>query len=573
LPGPRRGSLWLLLLSILLLAGCASAQAAGTQRVYLPSLGREPTATPRPPALVGQVLRGLGAIQGRLRGVVTGFEITPVVSAPSGTLTADGTFLVVFLDVTNEGPEPDFISDSLVGLFAEDASRRRFDLFPGPQQWVAREAYRRVPELELVEPGATVPMLFVFDVQPDSADVRLGQWSNEPTATAGPPLPTATPTSTPTATPTFPPTATAIAAQASMAVAYQGNPGHDGSVATTIAPPLVQLWSVDLGADVSYPLIAEGRVYVATPRGGSVGYGAKLYALNARSGQVVWGPVVIDGAYGQAHAAYDAGRLFVVSRDGVRAYAAASGALLWTQRLHGGVWYQPAPPVASQGVVYVSGTWLVALDEATGRLLWTHDDGSGHSNPASPVLTADGVALSNGTCLTVFARLTGQRRWKYPAGCREGGIGYAVTAHAGRVFNRNDAAGGVFDAQTGARLRGLASSLPVAVTDRAVFTVDRTLLTATTPETGARLWASAAAEPFTAGPLAVGPWVYVGTGSGGLLAVQASSGQVVWTGSLGRPIPPPDELLWGGSPVAGMNAGEGILVVPAGRTLTAYRGS
>jgi hypothetical protein len=90
--------------------------------------------------------------------------------------------------------------------------------------------------------------------------------------------------------------------------------------------------------------------------------------------------------------------------------------------------------------------------------------------------------------------LTGLPRWTSPAGgCADGTSGRTVVYHGGRLYRR-DESGGVFDARTGARLRGLTSGRAPAVTDRAVFTVNGQTLSATSPETGAQLWSCVAAR-------------------------------------------------------------------------------
>lgn len=51
---------------------------------------------------------------------------------------------------------------------------------------------------------------------------------------------------------------------ADEAVAYQINTGHTSAVENdTLTPPLTTRWPVNLGAVVSYPLIAGGRVPAA----------------------------------------------------------------------------------------------------------------------------------------------------------------------------------------------------------------------------------------------------------------------------------------------------------------------
>jgi outer membrane protein assembly factor BamB len=585
----RGPSVWLVLLPLFMLVGCGSAQAAGSHRVFLPSLGRDatvtptPSPTPRPPALVGQVLSGLGTSHRSLRGVVTGHQQTDALAGSTETLRAHGVFLVVFMDVMNPGLRSDYVGDSYSSdLWVEDAARHRFDLAPLPYQIAAREAHGRLGVNDPVQPGFTVPMVFVFDVLPDSTDLRIGQWSTEPVPPPDTPLPTATPTATatatrtstptvtPTATPTLPPT-TPIAAQAGMAIAYRAGPGHDGGVpGTTVIPPLTRLWSVDLGGNVSYPLIAGGRVFATSPLGGGR-QGSRLHALDARTGQPVWGPITVEGTYYHAYAAYDAGRLFVVNHDGlVRAFRAEGGTALWSQHLGFG-WFGN-PPIASDGVLYVNGRELVALDQTTGRVIWRRGFSTSYPSLASPSLSPEGVALSNSCQLALVDRLTGQPRWTSPAGgCVEGTSGRAVAYRSNR-FVRLEQGGGVFDARTGDRLHAVAAEQPPAVSDQAVFAVNGRTLTATALETGDLLWNHVASEALTAGPIVVGPWVYVATASGGLLAIEGTSGRVGWTGSVGRAVPAPTEFSQGETLLADMNAGEGLLVVPAGQTLTAYRG-
>src|SRR5580704_11455271 len=57
--------------------------------------------------------------------------------------------------------------------------------------------------------------------------------------------------------------AVASAASSDQAVAYQLDAGHDGyQSGDPITAPLAQLWSVTLPGLISYPLIANGVVYV-----------------------------------------------------------------------------------------------------------------------------------------------------------------------------------------------------------------------------------------------------------------------------------------------------------------------
>ena len=63
--------------------------------------------------------------------------------------------------------------------------------------------------------------------------------------------------------------------------------------------------------------------------------------------------------------------------------------------------------------------------------------------------------------------------------------------------------------------------------------------------------------------------MFVGASSGKLFAVDAASGQQQCVQDLGAPIPA--GAGWGARmPISGLSAGDGLLVVPAGNTLTAF---
>ena len=133
--------------------------------------------------------------------------------------------------------------------------------------------------------------------------------------------------STPTATPTPPPTK-------GTAVAYQIDATHSGAQFDSVTPPLTQRWSRDLGGQISYPLIAGGRIFVTVTNPNTTG--TTLYALDETNGASLWGPIDLGGSRHWSNAAYDNGRVFVVNHDGVlRAFDAASGALLWSKQLPG----------------------------------------------------------------------------------------------------------------------------------------------------------------------------------------------------------------------------------------------
>jgi outer membrane protein assembly factor BamB len=76
---------------------------------------------------------------------------------------------------------------------------------------------------------------------------------------------------------------------------------------------------------------------------------------------------------------------------------------------------------------------------------------------------------------------------------------------------------------------------------------------------------------LTTAPIVVNGFVYVGSTSGRLYAVDPATGQSVWSTDTGLEIQGPDEQNVS-QPLTGLAAGQGILAVPASGTLIAYGG-
>src|SRR2546427_10129213 len=72
-----------------------------------------------------------------------------------------------------------------------------------------------------------------------------------------------------------------------LAVAFPIDVAHSGVQSdAALVPPFERRWQVTLPAHVSYPLIAEGKVFVTS--GDSNSGTPSLYALDQASGQIVW---------------------------------------------------------------------------------------------------------------------------------------------------------------------------------------------------------------------------------------------------------------------------------------------
>jgi outer membrane protein assembly factor BamB len=101
------------------------------------------------------------------------------------------------------------------------------------------------------------------------------------------------------------------------------------------------------------------------------------------------------------------------------------------------------------------------------------------------------------------------------------------------------------------------------------FTLAGQVLSAFNLPSAATVWTFTGDGTLSTAPIVVNQQVYVGATSGKLYALDANTGQAVWTTSVGSSIPAPDEQNVS-QPLTGLNAGDGLLVVPAGNLLAAY---
>jgi outer membrane protein assembly factor BamB len=365
---------------------------------------------------------------------------------------------------------------------------------------------------------------------------------------------------------------------ADLATTYQVDPAHDGvQTDTRLAPPFTRRWAATFSAPVSYPVIADGKVFVTVSNYPS--YGSVLYALSQADGSVVWSKP-ISGVYYFSAAAYDGGRVFVINHDGLlQAFDSGTGALDWSAQLPGQYSFS-SPPTAAHGVVYVggagSGGTLYAVDEANGALISTGSVENG--DDSSPALSGGSVFASYACNQAYgFAQTTLALLWHYSTSC-EGGGGQTVAYANGRIYTRDFYGNLVLDAATG----NLLGSWAPAMTSAYAPAVDQSSLYATTgsPGTlraqnlsdGSTRWSFAGDGRLDTAPIVLstpaGEFVVEGSGSGMLYALDASSGTQVWSANVGSTIGSSQS----GAEIPGLGAGQGLLVVPADDTLVAYTG-
>lgn len=351
---------------------------------------------------------------------------------------------------------------------------------------------------------------------------------------------------------------------------YQISPLHDGvAPGTALRQRLVQAWSKDLGGTVSYPVIAGGRVFVTVAH--TATYGSDLYAFDATTGRVDWGPINLAGTYFISGLTYDKGRVFVVNFDGVlRAFNAATGAQAWSVQLPG-QWAFTSPPTADSGTVYTSGAGsggtLYAVNEATGAVKWTAPVANG--DHSSPTVNATSVFVSYACETTYRFTLTGSPVWNHTTGCSGGG-GRTTVLHRGELWVRDDAGMTpvVLSTKTGQALRTFTSQTAPAFAGASALLIQTGGLTAIDASTGRTRWTQSGDGQLASAPIVSGTVAYVGSSSGKVFGYDTRTGAQVWAADAGAPVLAPDEH--NALMLQGLAIGDGVLAVPATTRLTVF---
>ncbi len=371
--------------------------------------------------------------------------------------------------------------------------------------------------------------------------------------------------------------AISVGSVGSEAVTYQNNPRHDGRQASGAlsAGSLAKKWSVTLGVngsdlaeagDVSYPVIARGRVYVTVENAQT--YGTQLYALSTSTGATDWS-VGLAGTYGFSALAYDGRRIFALNYDGVlTAFVASTGHELWAKQMPNQYAFT-APPSAYDGVVYISGAGfggtVYAVSEADGVVRWTGSVENG--DKSSPAVDNTGAYVSYACQQDYRFNLRGQLVWHYTTAC-EGGGGSTAVLHGSYLYARGAHDSPVILSKTAGTSAGsFASATAPAFDSTNMYTLQNGNLVAVYQSGSPNRWTFSNGSLVTA-PVVNGGVVYVGSSDGRVYGVSASSGTQVWSGTAGTSILGPDEQ--NADVLIGMAVGGGLLVVPAATTLTAF---
>ncbi|MDN5864520.1 MAG: PQQ-binding-like beta-propeller repeat protein [Gammaproteobacteria bacterium] len=359
----------------------------------------------------------------------------------------------------------------------------------------------------------------------------------------------------------------------SDAVAFQIDANHSGVMHfNPVSFPSQSAWSVDVGGEPSYALIADDKVFVTVEVNGN----ARLLALDQTTGTPVWGPVALSYT---ANAAYDAGSVFVVSSSPfsesafMQAYDTGTGSLEWSIRLEGQRDFTSGP-TALNGFVYTGGAGtggtLYAVDENDGTIVWTQGVENGANS--TPAVSADGVYVAYPCHTYDFRPATGELVWQDSVGCTGGGGASPVVAN-GKLYAPNGFGsydGAVFDAETGDLLGSYVADNPPAIAQDDGYFLQNGILYDIDLGNGSIVWGFAGDGDLVTSPIVINQYVFVGASSGNLYALDRQTGQQVWQIDVGAPIPP--GAGWGAAmQLTGLSAGHGLLIVPAGNSVVAYR--
>jgi len=401
--------------------------------------------------------------------------------------------------------------------------------------------------------GATLPTTYVSDTEL-LAQIPAADISATGTASVTVNDPTNSPTVTTAQTVT-------IVSASIDAVTFRMNPAHTGAVTfASVSFPGSSKWSVDFVDPPSYALIADGKVIVTVPL---LGFTSEMLALDQATGNTVWGPIPLNGF---SDATYDNGRVFVVyapinSTSTLEAFDVNTGVPDWSTPVPSVEFASIAAPTAADGIVYVGGYnnigALYALDESTGALLWTQPVQYGDNS--APAVTADGVYVSYPCQTYDFRPATGETIWHIDTGCAA--LGGGTPAVANQLLYSPDwqtgDTGDVFNAETGA-LKGsyATNSMPAFTTTMGYFLQSGTLRGVTLANNTVQ-WSFTGDGQLTGAPIVVNQYVFIGSSSGNLYALDGTTGTQVWNVNLG-------------TSVGYLAAGDGLLVVPSGTTVTAY---
>jgi eukaryotic-like serine/threonine-protein kinase len=277
---------------------------------------------------------------------------------------------------------------------------------------------------------------------------------------------------------------------------------------------LVLKWQTHIASQTnsdieSTPILADGRVFVATIGGATCYPGCKperayLYGLRATDGHILWRQP-LGTAQVRSTAVWSRGIVYIGAGGALRAFRADTGKPMWATHLGG----QSGTAVTlSRGLIYTRASEkLYAVSAADGSIKWSAQVGPHPpvGSIGSPVAAAgDRVyTVSNNGSLYAFGAETGAFLWKAGQGIGEEGGGVAVVD--GKVYVAAGSAPG-----------------------------SNSVLEARKASNGALIWTAPATEDIHGTPAVGAGLVILGSvNAPDMRAYGASSGKELWSADVG----------------------------------------
>lgn len=383
-------------------------------------------------------------------------------------------------------------------------------------------------------------------------------------------------------------------AAATASSGWQVDATHAGYLyGAGVVPPLTQAWSDDLGWSSPTMAISAGDVFV--PAAGAPdpdGFPTlDLDAIGLATGAIGWSRQIAEVDSVPAFVNTDDGHVFTAVGDSggdsaavaVSAYDQVSGALQWTVTLPGDAWV-PTPPITHDGVLYVDaegrGGTVYALNETDGSLLWVN----GPLKIGNSLVLAGGTLVIAGSCGHSYGLdpQTGGIVWADDFNCDGGGT--LMSSFDGTRVWGEDAEGGegaasgfVYAPATGDVLGRFTGYAPAFGYGEGVQQTLESVngpatLQAIDPDTQAVRWSfvepSGSQAALGTTPLLADGSVFAEGSQGQVWALSPCTGAITWQGQVDAI---PQTIL--DSPVPGLAAGDGYLVVPTADGLAAFKGS
>lgn len=304
---------------------------------------------------------------------------------------------------------------------------------------------------------------------------------------------------------------------------YQGNPGHDGYLATALAPEQFSLnWQRAVASQPLNPVTtAEGKVFVSL-----YGYfnSQGLQVLDAATGEMLWSKD-FGRVFSVNPPAYANGIVYIQTGNHgndtyLRAYDADDGSLVF-QSKHSAQWERYFAPTIYDGTVYIDGGYyggMYAFDASDGTQLWFR--GLPQYDQWTPAVDEEHAYAYVGEYtpgLYVLDRASGQllhriddpnfdwNGWSMNLAPVLGGAGDVIAIHDGRLIR--------FDLDA----RNIAWELSrhfvgqPCVARGVIYAIDSGALTAWDQLTGTLLWSWAPVENLTESVIVTDTHVIVGS--------------------------------------------------------------